>query len=153
MSESNFVDYVKIYCRSGKEDVDHPISVARNMCKEDLTEVTVVREGRVCVVIETIGPCTYVMNVILWLGMVKVDKKFFGQMGQSRVIEVPCGTVVYDALTGEYIYDIFNHEEKHIVKGARWLSATHFKHLLIRLLICQPGEPFEERWIILELNY
>lgn len=45
MAESNFVDYVKIYCRSGKEDAVPCICAARNIhLMEDPTVATVVEE-------------------------------------------------------------------------------------------------------------
>lgn len=46
--------------------------------------------------------------------------KSFGKDGEDKVIEVPCGTVVYNAETGEYICDITEHgQEIILLKGGR----------------------------------
>lgn len=36
----------------------------------------------------------------------------FGKDGKDQLIEVPCGTVVYDGETGEFMCDITNHGEE-----------------------------------------
>lgn len=41
--------------------------------------------------------------------------KSFGKDGEDKVIEVPCGTVVYNAETGEYICDITEHGQEIIL--------------------------------------
>ena len=68
---------------------------------------------------------------------------------------MPCGTVVYDALTGEYICDITDHgEEVVLLKGGRGgLGNTRFKTSTNQApRYSQPGEPLEERWVIFELK-
>jgi len=78
-----------------------------------------------------------------------------GKKGQSKIIDVPCGTVAYDAHTGEYLCDITDDgQEVVLLKGGRGGQGNvHFKtatHQTPRY--AQPGEPYEERWIILELK-
>ena len=71
------------------------------------------------------------------------------------MIEVPCGTVAYDAHTGEYLCDITEHEQEVLLlKGGRGgLGNVHFKSATNQApRYAQPGEPYEERWIILELK-
>lgn len=78
-----------------------------------------------------------------------------GKKGESKVIEVPCGTVAYDAHTGEYLCDItHDRQEVILLKGGRGgLGNTHFKSATNQApRYAQPGEPYEERWIILELK-
>ena len=78
-----------------------------------------------------------------------------GKKGESRVIDVPCGTVVYDALTGDYICDITDHGEEFVlIKGGQGgRGNTHFKTPTNQApRYSQPGEPFIELWIILELK-
>ncbi len=78
-----------------------------------------------------------------------------GQEGQTTVLEVPVGTVVYDADTGEKLHDFMEHGERFLVarggrggKGnARFATATHqapTEH--------QPGRPGQERRLRLELK-
>ena len=48
------------------------------------------------------------------------QSRSFGKEGEDKVIEVPCGTVVYDAETGEFLCDITHDgEEVVLVKGGR----------------------------------
>ena len=78
-----------------------------------------------------------------------------GKMGESKVIEVPCGTVAYDAHTGEYLCDITEDgQEVLLMKGGRGgLGNVHFKSATNQApRYAQPGEPYEERWVILELK-
>ncbi|MGM2628844.1 GTPase ObgE, partial [Bacillus cereus group sp. Bce038] len=71
------------------------------------------------------------------------------------VIEVPCGTVAYDAHTGEYLCDITDDgQEVILLQGGRGgLGNTRFKTATNQApRYSQPGEPYEEKWIILELK-
>jgi GTP-binding protein len=68
---------------------------------------------------------------------------------------VPCGTVVYDADTGEYVCDITEDgQEVKLLKGGKggW-GNIHFKTSTNQApRYAQPGEPLEERNIILQLK-
>ena len=71
------------------------------------------------------------------------------------MIEVPCGTVAYDAHTGEYLCDITDHDQEVVLlKGGRGGQGNqHFKTATNQApRYAQPGEPYEERWVILELK-
>ena len=71
------------------------------------------------------------------------------------MIEVPCGTVVFDAHTGEYLCDITEHDQEVVLlKGGRGgLGNVNFKSATNQApRYAQPGEPYEERWVILELK-
>ncbi len=68
---------------------------------------------------------------------------------------MPCGTVAYDAYTGEYLCDITDDgQEVTLLKGGRGgLGNEHFKSATNQApRYAQPGEPYEERWVILELK-
>ena len=73
----------------------------------------------------------------------------------KTVIEVPCGTVVYNAETGEYICDITEHgQEIILLKGGRgdW-GNWHFRTATRQApRFAQPGEPMQELMVILELK-
>jgi GTP-binding protein len=79
----------------------------------------------------------------------------FGKEGEDKTIEVPCGTVVYDAETGEFICDITNDgEEVVLVKGGRGGQGNwHFRSATNQTpRFAQPGEPAIERTVILQLK-
>ncbi|KAI4360090.1 GTPase Obg/CgtA [Parabacteroides sp. ASF519] len=82
-------------------------------------------------------------------------KRSFGKDGEDRVIEVPCGTVVYDAETGEYICDVTEDgQEVMLLKGGRGGQGNwHFKTSTNQApRYAQPGEPAQERKVILQLK-
>ena len=70
-------------------------------------------------------------------------------------IEVPCGTVVYDAETGKYICDVtYDGQEVLLLKGGRGgLGNFQFRTSTNQApRFAQPGEPMEEKTVILELK-
>ena len=79
----------------------------------------------------------------------------FGKDGEDVTVEVPCGTVVFDADTGEYLCEVRDDgEEVPLLKGGRGgLGNWHFKSSTNRTpRYAQPGEPCVEKSIILELK-
>ena len=79
----------------------------------------------------------------------------FGKDGEDKIIEVPCGTVVYNAETGEYICDVTEHgQEVILLKGGRGgLGNWHFKTATRQApRFAQPGEPMQEMTVIMELK-
>lgn len=83
------------------------------------------------------------------------DSRSFGKNGEDKVIEVPCGTVVYDGTTGEYICEVKTHgEEVILLKGGRGgLGNWHFRTSTNQApRYAQPGEPAQERTIVLQLK-
>lgn len=79
----------------------------------------------------------------------------FGKDGTDRVIEVPCGTVVYNAETGEYICDVTDDgQEVMLLKGGRGGQGnSHFKTATRQApRFAQPGEPMTELMVIMELK-
>ena len=78
-----------------------------------------------------------------------------GSDGEDRYIDVPCGTVVYNAETGEYICDVS--EDGQVVmllKGGRGgLGNWNFRTATNQApRYAQPGEPMRELTVIMELK-
>ena len=79
----------------------------------------------------------------------------FGKDGEDKIIEVPCGTIAYNAETGEYLCDISEHgQEVVLLKGGRGgLGNWHFRTPTRQApRFAQPGEPMQEMMVILELK-
>lgn len=79
----------------------------------------------------------------------------FGKDGKDVVIEVPCGTVVFDADTGEFLCEVTEDGETVVLlKGGRGgLGNWHFRSATNQTpRYAQPGEPAQERSVILELK-
>ena len=78
-----------------------------------------------------------------------------GKDGEDRYIDVPCGTVVYNAETGEYICDVTDDgQEVVLLKGGRGgLGNWNFRTATNQApRYAQPGEPMQEMTVILELK-
>jgi GTP-binding protein len=83
------------------------------------------------------------------------SQKRFGKSGQSLYIDVPAGTVVWDAESGELLADLTDAGEEAVVaRGGRGgLGNVHFKTSTRQApRIAELGEPGEERWLRLELR-
>ena len=160
MAESNFVDYVKIYCRSGKGGRG-----SAHMRREKYVPNggpdggdggrgghVILRGNRNY---WTLLHLKYDRHVFATHGGNGSKNKSFGKDGEDKVIEVPCGTVVYNAETGEYICDITEHgQEITLLKGGRGgLGNWHFRTATRQApRFAQPGEPMQELMVILELK-
>lgn len=81
--------------------------------------------------------------------------KCHGTNGKHQYIDVPCGTVVYDAETGKYVCDItYDGQEVVLLKGGRGgLGNFQFRTATNQApRFAQPGEPMQEMTVILELK-
>lgn len=160
MAETNFVDYVKIYCRSGKGGRGSSHFRREKYIPKGGPDGGDGGNGGSIILrgdrnYWTLLHLRYERHIMAGHGEGGSGKKSSGKKGDDRIIDVPCGTVVYDALTGEYICDITDHgEEVVLLKGGRGgLGNTRFKTSTNQApRYSQPGEPFEERWIIFELK-
>ncbi len=160
MSNANFVDYVKIFCRSGKGG-----SGSAHLLRDKLTRKGGPdggdggRGGHVFLKgnsqLWTLLHLKYRKHVFASNGNGGASSLKTGASGEDAYIEVPLGTVARDAETKEIIFEITGHDEKKIlITGGRGgLGNDHFKsstHQTPRF--AQPGEPGQEGWFILELK-
>ena len=160
MAESNFVDYVKIYCRSGKggRGSSH-FRREKYIPKGGPDGGDGGRGGHVCLRGNrnywTLLHLKYERHIMATNGECGSAKRSSGKDGEDRVIEVPCGTVVYDAETGEFICDVTEDgQQVMLLKGGRGgLGNWNFKTSTNQApRYAQPGEPAQERMVILQLK-
>lgn len=160
MAESNFIDYVKILCRSGKGGAgSRHFYRAKYVPKGGPDGGDGGRGGHIILRgnknMWTLLPLKYRRHIFAGNGQSGSGGRSFGKDGEDVIVEVPCGTVVFDAETGEYLCEVkYDGEEVKLLKGGRGgLGNWHFKSATNRTpRYAQPGEPAIERSIILELK-
>jgi len=160
MAESNFVDYVKIFCRSGKGGRgsahlrhDKYIPNGGPDGGDGGKGGSVILKGNRNY--WTLLHLRYERHAFAENGGNGGSNKCFGKDGNDIIIEVPCGTVAYDAETGEYLCDITDDgQEVVLLKGGRGgLGNWHFRTATRQApRFAQPGEPAQERMVVLELK-
>lgn len=160
MASSNFVDYVKVFCRSGNGGPG-----SAHFRRDKLTAFGGPDGGDG----GRGGDIILIGNKQLWtLIHLKYRKHIFadhggnGQLSQRKgadgedvYLEVPIGTVAKDAETGEVLFEISEDgESKVLIKGGRGgLGNTNFKTSTNQSpRYAQPGEEGSEGWKILELK-
>ncbi|MDR3267800.1 MAG: GTPase ObgE [Tannerella sp.] len=160
MSESNFVDYVKIYCRSGKggQGSSH-FRREKYIPRGGPDGGDGGRGGHVYLRANrnfwTLLHLKYERHVFATSGEGGSAKRSTGKDGEDRFIEVPCGTVAYDALTGEYICDVTEDGQSvRLLKGGKGgRGNVHFKTSTNQApRYAQPGEPCLEQTVVLQLK-
>jgi GTP-binding protein len=157
---SNFVDYVKIYCRSGKGGRGSAhFRREKYIPKGGPDGGNGGKGGSVYLRGNrhywTLLHLKYQRHIIATSGEGGSAKRSTGKDGEDRIIEVPCGTVVYDANTGEYICDVTRDGQTvMLLPGGRGgLGNWNFKTSTNQApRYAQPGEPYMERQVILQLK-
>lgn len=160
MAESNFVDYVKIYCRSGKGGRGsmhmHRAKYQPNGGPDGGDGG---RGGNVYLRGNhnywTLLHLRYERHVFAGHGGNGSKNCSRGCDGEDRYIDVPCGTVAYDAETGEYLCDVTEDGQTvMLLKGGRGgLGNWQFRTATNQApRYAQPGEPMQEMEVILELK-
>jgi GTP-binding protein len=158
--ESNFVDYVKICCRSGKGGRGSMhMHRAKYIPNGGPDGGDGGRGGHVFLRGNhnywTLLHLRYERHVFATHGGNGGKSGSTGADGEDRYIDVPCGTVVYNAETGEYICDVTEDGQViMLLKGGRGgLGNKHFATSTNQApRFAQPGEPMRELTIILELK-
>lgn len=160
MPETNFVDYVKIYCRSGKGGKgSRHFRREKYIPKGGPDGGDGGRGGHIYIRANrnywTLLHLRYDRHIMATAGEPGGAKRSSGANGEDRLIEVPPGTVVYDADTGEFLMDLCEDgQEEILLHGGRGgLGNTHFKTSTNKApQYAQPGEPAQERMIVLQLK-
>lgn len=160
MADSNFIDYVKILCRSGKGGAgSRHFYRAKYVPKGGPDGGDGGRGGHIILRGDrnmwTLLPLKYRRHLFAGNGQSGSGGRSFGKDGEDIIVDVPCGTVVFDAETGEFLCEVTDdRQEIKLLKGGRGgLGNWHFKSATNRTpRYAQPGEPAIERSIILELK-
>ncbi len=160
MAETNFVDYVKIFCRSGKGGRGSTHFRREKYIPKGGPDGGNGGDGGSIILrgnrnYWTLLHLKFQRHIFAGHGEGGSRRNSSGKRGESKIIEVPCGTVAYDAHTGEYLCDITDDgQEIVLLKGGRGgLGNTNFKSATNQApRYSQPGEPYEEKWVILELK-
>jgi GTP-binding protein len=160
MSGPNFIDYVKINCRSGKGGAGSVhFHRSKNMPRGGPDGGDGGQGGHILLrgnqQLWTLLHLKYARHVFAENGQAGSGGLKTGSSGKDEVIEVPLGTVAKDAETGEFLMEITHHdEEKILLPGGRGgLGNNNFKSATRQIpRFAQPGEPSIEKWIILELK-
>ena len=160
MASSSFIDYVKIYCRSGKGG---PGSMhfhrAKYVPKGGPDGGDGGRGGHIILRgnrnLWTLLHLKYQKHIFATDGGKGGASRSFGKDGEDKIIEVPCGTVVYNGDTGEFMCEIKEHQEEIILfrGGKGGLGNWHFRTATNQApRYAQPGEPCMEANVILQLK-
>lgn len=160
MAGSNFVDYIKIFFKSGKGGAGSP-----HLRREKFIEKGgpdggdggrgghIILKGNAQ--LWTLLHLRYMRHIVATSGMAGGQSESTGASGKDVVVEVPLGTVVKDVETDEVIFEITNDQEEKILLhgGQGGLGNTHFKTATNQTpRYAQPGEDGKEGWFNLELK-
>lgn len=160
MPQTNFIDYVKVVCRSGKGGAgSRHFHRAKYVPKGGPDGGDGGRGGHVILRgnrnMWTLLPLKYRRHVFATNGEHGTENRSFGKDGEDAIIDVPVGTVAFDAETGEFLAEVTaDKEEIRLLKGGRGgLGNWHFRSATNQTpRYAQPGESGQEKTIILELK-
>lgn len=158
--QSNFVDYVKICCRSGKGGAGSMHLHRSKITSKGGPDGGDGGKGGSILVrgntqFWTLLHLKYKKHVIAEPGQNGSDGHKTGSDGKNVIIDVPLGTIAKNAETGEVEFEITEEGETRVLVsgGKGGMGNDHFKsptHQTPRF--AQPGEPGKEEWKILELK-
>lgn len=160
MAESNFVDYVKIYCRSGKGGRGSMhLHRAKYQPNGGPDGGNGGRGGNVYLRGNhnywTLLHLRYQRHVFAGHGGNGSACCSTGTDGKDEYIDVPCGTVAYNAETGQYLCDVTRDGQVVLLlKGGRGgLGNFEFRSATNQApRYAQPGEPMQEMMVVLQLK-
>lgn len=157
---SNFVDYVKICCRSGHGGAGSAhLHRDKHTAKGGPDGGDGGRGGHIILKgnsqLWTLLHLKYRKHIIAEQGGPGLAALQHGKNGDDEILEVPLGTIARNAETGEILFDITEDGETKILTagGRGGLGNWHFKGPTQQTpRFAQPGEPGKEEWMILELK-
>lgn len=157
---ANFIDYIRIYCRSGKGGAGSAhLRREKFVPKGGPDGGDGGRGGHVIVKgnsqLWTLLHLRYTKHIFADSGGPGGKQQRTGAGGKDAYIEVPLGTVVRNAETGEMMAEITTHDQQAILLpgGKGGLGNTHFKSSTRQTpRYAQPGEPGREMTLVMELK-
>lgn len=160
MSGSNFIDYVKIYCKSGRGGAGSSHLLRNRMTSKGGPDGGDGGRGGHVIIrgnsqMWTLLPLKYQKHIKAESGENGSGQERTGANGKDMIIDVPLGTVAKDAETDEVLFEITEDgESKILVPGGRGgLGNVHFKSATFQTpRFAQPGELGTEGWFVLELK-
>ena len=160
MSDSNFIDYVKIFCASGNGGAGSMHLRREKYIPKGGPDGG--DGGRGGHVILRANPQFWTLIHLKYRKHIKAEhggagsgQLCKGKNGEDIYLDVPLGTVAKDAETGETLFELVEPgEERILVRGGRGgLGNNNFKSATNQTpRYAQPGEPGQEGWFILELK-
>lgn len=157
---SNFVDYVKVCCRSGRGGAGSAhLHRDKRTAKGGPDGGDGGRGGHIILranqQLWTLLHLKYRKHIIAENGQPGSSALKTGADGKDEILEVPLGTIARNADTGEVLFDLSEDGETKILTpgGRGGLGNWHFKSSTRQTpRFAQPGEPGLEEWIVLELK-
>jgi GTP-binding protein len=160
VKNSNFVDYVKIFCRSGRGGAGSSHFLRDKTTAKGGPDGGDGGHGGSIIIkgnkqMWTLLHLRYKKHIFGEHGGIGTGNHSFGKDGKSSYIDVPLGTIGKDAETGEVLFEITEEGEEHvIVKGGMGgRGNSHFKSPTNQSpRYAQPGGDVVEGWFVLELK-
>ncbi len=157
---SNFVDYVKVCCRSGHGGAGSAhLHRDKHTAKGGPDGGDGGRGGHIILKGShqhwTLLHLKFRKQIIADSGEAGGSALRTGANGKDEILEVPLGTVAKNAETGEVLFEITEDGETKILTpgGRGGLGNWHFKSSTVQTpRFAQPGLPGKEEWMILELK-
>lgn len=160
MADSNFIDYVKILCRSGKGGAgSRHYHRAKYIPKGGPDGGDGGRGGHIILKgnrhLWTLLPLRYRRHIFATNGESGGAGRSHGKDGEDQIVEVPVGTAVFDADTGEFLCEVTEDGQTvNLLRGGKGgLGTWHFATATNRApRYAQPGQPAIEKAVVLELK-
>lgn len=160
VASNNFIDYVKVCCRSGKGGAGSShFFRAKGLPNGGPDGGDGGRGGHIILEgnsqLWTLLHLQYQKHVIAGHGQGGAESLRSGAQGEDVILQVPLGTIARDAETGEKKVEITEHGQRIILTpgGRGGLGNDHFKSATNQApTYAQPGEPSIEEWVVLELK-
>jgi GTP-binding protein len=160
MAENNFIDYVKIYFKSGRGGAGSTHFFRDKLNSKGGPDGGDGGRGGHIILrgnhqLWTLIHLRYRKHISAESGENGGSSGKTGKSGDDMILDVPLGTVAKNPETGETLFEITEEgEEKVLLPGGRGgLGNQHFKSASNQApRYAQPGEEGQEGWLILELK-